>query len=710
MNKNNTMGLLGTLVIVASAYCVSLSEADKLYAQKKWLPAAIAYEKFALKRSGGMENLRLRLRAALARERGGDLRNALVGVDRVIRDASGREFDDLVGEAFLLKQKLLHRMKSGTGTRGSLLKAAEARLGKSITLSRLYESEAVRCVREKDFRTAWRLCTAPRIVLSPMGSNVVTVLSYVQSKRTDQDSCRTAEVINAVSVLQKSNHAVANVLVDWARDSVVGVARIELTCVAAELSASAGESDRACKLYEDMLVSCTDRLTLQRLRLRYADFLRSIGRSDRSAEIYALWCEGIRLGDEYAAGMRRYVRFLVDSRRYHVAQDMLTKFCGEQNGIFKGDERQVLQRRISNGLVSGENDQMIREGWKLLEKADRLAASDKQNDALRLYRIVVARHTGELGITARFRQGDCLCGMAKYRQAAETWDALGRDGDSRLKIRCLKRKADMLLMDICDPKSARDSYEEALSLIRETKGYGVERDELVVHIAICDVAMGRVDDAEPIFRKKYEWAIQTKDPRIIQWQAFLDACSAFRCYLHEDRNCNLEITIANLLSAAGRFKDAERMFRQGLKRRDLTRELRSFAMMQLAECLDRNKFHREALETYRAIRTSFQDCRCAPLAMLRAGVLCVGFLEDEAQGRQYFKFIEEKWPRTQCAETALFYRLTLAIWAKRWNDAQTLREEFFRRHPDSVKRKIVENEYGELIARRITVLEENVIK
>ena len=353
---------------------------------------------------------------------------------------------------------------------------------------------------------------------------------------------------------------------------------------------------------------------------------------------------------------------------------------------------------------------MVREGWKLLEKADRLAVSDKQNDAMKLYRIVAARHTGELGIAARFQQGECLCGMARYRQAVEIWDALVKDGDVRLKIRCLKRKADMLLMDMCDPKSARGIYEGALSLLRDAKGYGVEREELVVHIAICDVAMGRVDDAEPIFRKKYEWATQTKDPRIIQWQAFLDACSAFRHYSDKDRNCSLEITIAHLLSAVGRFKDAERMFRRGLKRRDLTRELRSFAMMQLAECLDRNTLHKEALETYRAIRTGFQDCRCAPLAMLRAGVLCVGFLEDEAQGLQYFKFIEEKWPKDHCAEMALFYRLTLAIWAKRWNDAQTLREEFFRRHPDSVKRKIVENEYGELIARRITVLEENVIK
>ncbi len=96
--------------------------------------------------------------------------------------------------------------------------------------------------------------------------------------------------------------------------------------------------------------------------------------------------------------------------------------------------------------------------------------------------------------------------------------------------------------------------------------------------------------------------------------------------------------------------------------------------------------------------------------MLRAGVLCVGPLNDNDGGRQFFKLIEDTWPNDPIAERALFYRLTLAIWTKQWEEATTLRNEFFKRHPKSEKMKIVEVEYGELIARRITVLEENIVR
>ena len=94
--------------------------------------------------------------------------------------------------------------------------------------------------------------------------------------------------------------------------------------------------------------------------------------------------------------------------------------------------------------------------------------------------------------------------------------------------------------------------------------------------------------------------------------------------------------------------------------------------------------------------------------MLRAGVLCVGALGDDAQGRQFFRFIEESWPRNPIAEQAMFYRLMLAIWTKQWDEAGALREEFMRRYPASDKLKMVEGECGQLIARRITVLEENI--
>ena len=182
------------LLTANSSFATSpLTGTDKLYADKKWLDAAKAYEAFASSKSGGRDCWNARLRAALAREKAGDRKNSLSGADRVIRGAIGRSLDDLVGEAFLLKQRLLFHAKSMTGPRDSLLKGAVARLGWNVHVSRLYENESMRRIREGDVDAAWRLCSNSRIVLSPVGSNIVAVLSFARNRGTgggrgDQDT------------------------------------------------------------------------------------------------------------------------------------------------------------------------------------------------------------------------------------------------------------------------------------------------------------------------------------------------------------------------------------------------------------------------------------------------------------------------------------------------------------------------------------------
>ena len=96
--------------------------------------------------------------------------------------------------------------------------------------------------------------------------------------------------------------------------------------------------------------------------------------------------------------------------------------------------------------------------------------------------------------------------------------------------------------------------------------------------------------------------------------------------------------------------------------------------------------------------------------MLMAGVLCVGDRGDDDKGAEFFKFVEEAWPKDPMAGQALFYRLTLTIWTKQWSLTTSLRDEFVARYPKSAMRDIVVDEYGELIARRIPVLEKNFVQ
>ena len=90
--------------------------------------------------------------------------------------------------------------------------------------------------------------------------------------------------------------------------------------------------------------------------------------------------------------------------------------------------------------------------------------------------------------------------------------------------------------------------------------------------------------------------------------------------------------------------------------------------------------------------------------MLRAGVMCVGHMDDDMRGFRFFRLVEDSWPASPLAEQAMFYRITLAIWTKRWELAANLRNEFVNRYPESDKLPVVTGEYAELIARRMVCL------
>ena len=695
------------LALSATIQAATLADADALYKQKKWIPAAKAYEAFASGRSGGEDCWRARLCAGKAYENAGDRKSAMAAADRVIRGAAGRSGSDIVGDAFLLKQRLLFRAKSGTGARDALLKAAVSRLGWTARVSRLHENEAIRRLRAGDVTTAGRLLSNRRIRLSATGSNIVSILSFARARVTDSKA--TEAQVKKLSSLHAIDRAAASTLIDFARKSVTGAAHIDLTYAAAEFAAAAGECQRARAIYEGLMAEPLGRPQLQRLRLRYADYLRASGVADRCAEVYADWCRDLQPGDKYVDGMKRYVLFLTGSHRYRTAQEIVGKFCGEGSGVYSAAERKSILKKIDTGLAAGDEGADLQAGWKLIEKADALATRQRYDDAVKGYRIVAARYAGELKEAALFQMGECLCRMGRCRQAAEIWDALATVG-GQMRLRCLRRKADMCLMELRDVAAAKASYRAALEGLVDRSANGeAARRRLAASMAMCDLAAGKVDEAEPILQREYEEAAKRMDVNIDRWYAFMSVCKASREYAELKGDVLKNVVIAELLFADGRPESADRLYRECIGRHNVPRELQAFALMQRARCFDRRNMRQQALEAYKAIRTSYRDCRCAPRAMLRAGVLCVGPLGDDAQGQQFFRFIEESWPYDPIAEQALFYRLMLAIWTKQWDEAGALRDEFMRRYPASDKLKMVEGECGQLVARRITVLEENIV-
>ena len=686
-----------------------MAEADALFKRGKWSEATKAYDSFASSRGGGLEYWRAVLGAAKSREKSGDVKNSLAGADRVIKGALGRACDGVASEAFLLKQRLLFRAKVKSGVRGNLLKAATGRLGWTDVVLRLYENEAFRLLRDGEVEAASRIFFHRKLVPSPAGSNAVAVLTFARSKGSD--GVLAARLVEPLSALASQNRRAAATLLEFARKSSVGEAWQELTCAAAEMAAAEGDWARARGLYEAVLSECQDRFTKQRLRLRFAEFLKSAGMGDRCVEIYGDWCRELKQGDEYRKGMRRYVGFLVESRRYRAAGEVLEKFCGNGKGVYSSAERQAILKKIANGIGSGEDDADVREGWKLLDRASALARAKKYGDAAKTYRVVATRYAGDLKNAALIQLGECFRATGKFQQAADTWDSLCADGGPGLRYECQKRKADMLFEDVHDVAAARMAYVDAASCLKDGYGGDDALRGIAMSVAMCDVAVGRIDDAEPVFKREYENAVRRRDVDLHKWKMLLGVCNSAKKHADMFRGTGVrDVVIADLLMASGRHEMANRMFLDCIRRRNLPRELLAYATMQRADCLSRQNKSNAALEVYESVRANYCDCRCAPMAMLMAGVLCVGDLGDDDKGSEFFKFVEEAWPKDPMAEQALFYRLTLAIWTKQWSLATSLRDEFVARYPKSAMRDIVVGEYGELIARRIPVLEKNFVQ
>ena len=699
--------ILGVLACTVLARAVTMAEADRLFEKKRWHEAAKAYDTLATQKAGGRDCWQAGLRAAQAREKGGNRKGALTGANRVIRDVLGHRNDDLVGEAFLLKQRLLFHANSQTGMRGTLLNAAVSRVGWTAEVSRLHENEAVQRLKEGESESAWRLLANGRVALSSVGSNVVAVLAFARAKVPVRKAGEVGRVIDILSTLSATDRRLAAALFDFACLSATGEDRLRLTCAAVELAAAHGERKRACALYERLLADCKEMSLRQRVRLRYADHLKNNGMIDRCGEIYAAWYKDLKPGDRYAAGMKCYVSFLIANHRYRTASEVFGRFCGEETGVYPVRERRAIAKKIAAGLAEGLD--RVAAGWRMLTKAESLERKGKFGDALKKYRTIAARYEGDVRGAALFRSGECHCAMGKYEAAASVWENLCAGRDIELAIRSRKRMGDMLLMDVRDVPSARCAYEKAIALLdndRETPRRK-ERRDLEIAVAMCDLAAGNADAAVLVFRQEYERAVGRMDVDVAKLYALVAVGEAAKTHARNAGNMFVDVVIADLMLATGRLAAANKLFLRCLRRPNVPDELGAYMTMQRADCLVRQRAYKEALSVYETMLARYRACHCTPRAMLRAGVTCVGHLDDDVKGCRFFKLIEDSWPASAFAEQALFYRMTLAIWAKKWELAKSLRQEFVGRYPASEKIPVVTDEYGELIARRIVCLAAN---
>lgn len=135
-------------------------------------------------------------------------------------------------------------------------------------------------------------------------------------------------------------------------------------------------------------------------------------------------------------------------------------------------------------------------------------------------------------------------------------------------------------------------------------------------------------------------------------------------------------------AAAERWDKAEPIYRRAAKAAPGA-EAAAYSDMQRARCLARGDRPERALRVYDLFRKEHAGSAWADDALLRAGVLCAGPLDDAEKAGRYFREILQNHPGGDRAETAALYLATLAWWTGEWREAERLHRAFLEKYPAS---------------------------
>lgn len=103
----------------------------------------------------------------------------------------------------------------------------------------------------------------------------------------------------------------------------------------------------------------------------------------------------------------------------------------------------------------------------------------------------------------------------------------------------------------------------------------------------------------------------------------------------------------------------------------------------MQRCLAALGEHEQALRAYRRFESSLATTKSAPPALLRAGTLCAGPMNDSKAAVSLFRTVSARYPVSPEAELCDWYAATLLLWEGDRRASRTAFDEFEKKHPQS---------------------------
>jgi len=690
----------------AEASAGLLAEANKAFDKRNWSNAEKAFLQHAKETKDKPSALRAKLKAGICRFKMNNEDGAL-GLFREITEniSSAKVAPDVLGDAFDQSHLIYTRQKK-TVNRAKPITDCCRVLPDSPATGRICEREADAYLCDKAIAKAAEFYSRAGAGLSPCGTNILMLLSLPKSGELNAAPLSGDDAKRLAAVLVEREKC-GLVLCDILSKSKDGWRAQD---VLARMHAAKGLHREAVAIWDSLIKARQG--PAEEMALACADTIANAGLSADAAARYATWLDTYPHSKLRERASARYTSALWSACRFAEAVKEGEAFLAAYpKSGFRKPVQDTLKRAQEDLKAEQERTQAAEEKKKnadplliTLERAERLFEQKRYTDALREFLQFQNRQIHPLWGRAWYGYGRTALILGNTERALNAWDEVIRRTASFPNTLCgvesRYARADYFFEDLVDPAKALPDY---LALRDLTPPDKRPDKALEQRIGMTLLALGRGTEAKHIFSTLKDGEVQ--DPiRVLFWNRFIALCDKpppALTSMDSTRRANALREMADIHFTAEQWKLAEGTYRKALNA-GVKGDDAAWCEMQCARCLAYQGDYKGALAGYDKFKRNHLKSIWTSDALLRAGVLCAGPLDNPAQASRYFKDILEMCPNGRRAEDALLHLASLTWWGGEWKEAERLHREFLRKYPQTPLREEFEEFRLPLIAKRKT--------
>jgi len=326
---------------------------------------------------------------------------------------------------------------------------------------------------------------------------------------------------------------------------------------------------------------------------------------------------------------------------------------------------------------------------RAFNKAEELFKVGQYENALKAYqnirRSFPSSAKDELSL---FRIGQCYANLGQDDKAIAMWDEIVTksrgNSENEYADDSLLAMGDLYMQAYGKPEKALEYYQILIKTMPKSKLIPQAEHQL----GLVYLYQGKMNEARVIFEKERKVTTQDTNAPPDGLTRLIEACKGGHRYVPDSqetaqgRQAGTQIRQGDVYFTAKEYEKAKKAYEQAVRLVPGTEEA-AYALMQAGRCCNQLGQFQKALHCYEPFLKQYQNSSWADDALLRAGVIWVGPLNDRKSGAKLYQTILERYPKGSEADRALLNLALLSYWGKDFSKAQKLFQRLIENYPDS---------------------------